>query len=556
MARPPARAAASCAADGDVADVVLEGRAGVAMAPIHCPDGGATAAVIFPVPHTAVLRVVLPLLDSRREAGQDEGAPAPSFPPVLPTADQVASGWEAQTRRGLVLSLPDPRLASEVEVNRCLLLLADGGSGLAGWPDPRDEPPRWRDLRAVVGALDRWGFVPESTELLDAIGSDDVVATVTSDHEGEVLLALADHWRLTRDRELIERLVPVIAVAVRTVDRRRSSRGALDAASHPARGGRPAPGGALGGAPRRACGASGDADPEPGSDLADRARFLTDVRSMLVIEGGTDAEPGLVLCRVLPAEWRGQGARGPRRAHRLRAPVLRSALARRPARPAVGARIRRTSAIRRSRSSPPVSTRTWTTCDPRGEALLGPPPERAGEPDARTGSILLVSETEVGNVFSGPGTLRDVVLALGVPVDEVDQAETDGVLELLALEHAVVTEKPTLRSRARRGALRGRRRPDPGVLAGARLPRSPAGRAGLHRDRREMLADGGRVHPRGGARERPGPADGSGHRIGDGAGGHRRGRRHREPAQRARQPRGRPGPDRAGDPGRRARCCR
>jgi adenylate cyclase len=56
-----------------------------------------------------------------------------------------------------------------------------------------------------------------------------------------------------------------------------------------------------------------------------------------------------------------------------------------------------------------------------------------------------VSETEVGNVFAGPHGIRDALVALGVPEAEVAQAEADHVLELLALEHAVATDEPTLR---------------------------------------------------------------------------------------------------------------
>ncbi len=71
--------------------------------------------------------------------------------------------------------------------------------------------------------------------------------------------------------------------------------------------------------------------------------------------------------------------------------------------------------------------------------------------------------------------LRDAVLALGVPADEVARAEADGTLELLALERAVDTEPPSLdldqvASRSRSGARR-----DPCLLAGAGFPRSSAG---------------------------------------------------------------------------------
>jgi len=56
-----------------------------------------------------------------------------------------------------------------------------------------------------------------------------------------------------------------------------------------------------------------------------------------------------------------------------------------------------------------------------------------------------VSETEVAGQ-SQPVTaiLRDAVLALGVPADEVARAEADGTLELVALERSVDTEVPSL----------------------------------------------------------------------------------------------------------------
>jgi len=42
----------------------------------------------------------------------------------------------------------------------------------------------------------------------------------------------------------------------------------------------------------------------------------------------------------------------------------------------------------------------------------------------------------------GPSFLRDAVLGLGVPMEVVDQAEQDGTLELLAVEHSMSTEEP------------------------------------------------------------------------------------------------------------------
>jgi adenylate cyclase len=61
-----------------------------------------------------------------------------------------------------------------------------------------------------------------------------------------------------------------------------------------------------------------------------------------------------------------------------------------------------------------------------------------------TGADRPQRDDTVSNLFAGPGLLRDAVVALGVPPDEVAQAEADGVLELLALERAVSDERHQL----------------------------------------------------------------------------------------------------------------
>ena len=106
LPRPPARAAAT-AADGDV-----DGRGGrrarrpTTLGAGALPPAGPEPAVIYPLPHTAVLRVALPLGDppprrprgrgaaDRRRVGRHRRVPG-----GLPAAEQVAKGWEAQTRR-------------------------------------------------------------------------------------------------------------------------------------------------------------------------------------------------------------------------------------------------------------------------------------------------------------------------------------------------------------------------------------------------------------------------------------------------------------------------
>src|SRR5581483_540635 len=78
-----------------------------------------TAASLFPLAHTAVLRVAIPL--SARAAVH---APTP-----LPPSAQVAKGWSVQADRGMRFELPESRLADAVEANRRYLLMAPAANG-------------------------------------------------------------------------------------------------------------------------------------------------------------------------------------------------------------------------------------------------------------------------------------------------------------------------------------------------------------------------------------------------------------------------------------------
>jgi hypothetical protein len=80
-------------------------------------------AVMFPVGHQATITVARP------HAG------AASLPEVLPSADQVARGWLAQTHRASRLQLPDAALVDAVTAARCTLLL-DGPAGDGEGVDP------------------------------------------------------------------------------------------------------------------------------------------------------------------------------------------------------------------------------------------------------------------------------------------------------------------------------------------------------------------------------------------------------------------------------------
>src|SRR6185436_13392459 len=136
LSRPPAR---SAAAAGDVSGSVLGGHVVGSFDELSAPDGDASAALIFPLPHTAVLRVALPIdLPPKGRA---------SYPTVVPEAEQVAKGWEVQTRRGVRLTVPDPALQDVVEAGRRHLVLAHGGADLAAWPAV---PLEWTDAVPVL----------------------------------------------------------------------------------------------------------------------------------------------------------------------------------------------------------------------------------------------------------------------------------------------------------------------------------------------------------------------------------------------------------------------
>jgi hypothetical protein len=181
-ARAPGRRAA---ASGSVAEVVLGGQA-QPEAHVSARDKGgrAEAALVFPLAHTATLRVVLPL----------EGGPVDVS--ARPSAAQVASGWRTHARRGVRIELPDRRLQEAYDANVAHLLLRPNGFG-------------------VGAALSRAGFASEAAAGLLS----DPVALAGSANPGEALLALAAHWSLTHDEDFADRAVPLVASLVAKLGR-------------------------------------------------------------------------------------------------------------------------------------------------------------------------------------------------------------------------------------------------------------------------------------------------------------------------------------------------
>jgi hypothetical protein len=216
---PPRRSAGSTFEHGDSAGVVEGGRAGEGLPePLLCREGRAQAAFLYPLAHTAVLRVAIPLDPPPRRSRRSRQA-LPALPGKLPSGTDAARGWQAQSRRGMRLELPAGRVADAVAANRRYLLLMQ--------PSPDGTPPTEDAL--MVAALDRYGFHVEAAEALVASLQRQPLDGALSTRRGEwdangaFLWATAQHWRLTGDVEFVRSLSPAIAKAVRWIERKRHS---------------------------------------------------------------------------------------------------------------------------------------------------------------------------------------------------------------------------------------------------------------------------------------------------------------------------------------------
>jgi hypothetical protein len=234
LPRPPSRSAASTFHDGDSAGIVMAGEAGEHWpGPVRCVAGLAQAAFVYPLAHGATLRVALPLVPERRTRrrglARRRVARAASFPAAVPAASNVARGWTAQTRRGMQLQLPDARLAEAVDANRRFLLLFHDGNEVT--PGPATYHRFWfRDAAYLLAALDNFGFHDEAAQVLASYPErqrrDGFFFSQRQewDANGTALWALANHWRLTRDRALVEAMVGPVAGGVRWIERKRHAR--------------------------------------------------------------------------------------------------------------------------------------------------------------------------------------------------------------------------------------------------------------------------------------------------------------------------------------------
>ncbi len=231
LTRTPGLTVVGCLELGDSFEALRSGRAaqsaeaGTAAAQHGCSGGLTNAAVVLPLVHSATLHAVVPLLD--QPAPRRRRGPAPPRLELdrIPAAEVVAGGWRSQTRGGPEVNFPDGRLAEAVEASRRHLLLHDVGREVV--LDPLSDDHSIRESALMLGALARWGRAAESAAaiagLADRQDADGAVIGRPGEwaDTGAFLGAIGEHWRLTRDRALVEAMVEPIVAAVSWIDRRR-----------------------------------------------------------------------------------------------------------------------------------------------------------------------------------------------------------------------------------------------------------------------------------------------------------------------------------------------
>jgi hypothetical protein len=195
--------------------------------------GLAQLALVLPLAPGATHRVALPLVAERRtrrrRLARRRAERVPELPATLPSSAATARDWHTRTDRGTDLVLPRGRLADAVDACRRFLVLSHEGTDVM--PGPFTYHRFWfRDAAYLLAALNRYGFHAEAAEVLasypDRQGHDGFFFSQRQewDANGAALWSLAEHWRLSRDDELVARLAPTIARAAMWIEHKRHTK--------------------------------------------------------------------------------------------------------------------------------------------------------------------------------------------------------------------------------------------------------------------------------------------------------------------------------------------
>jgi len=218
LAKLPSRIAVGSAALGDSLTVVESGDAGAEWPAggVRCVDGRASAALLFPLPHTASIRLLIPLAAGGGQRRR-RSAPEPvvgAIPAAAANAERVVAGWEVQTRRSPRIELLERRAPEALRAARRFALLHAAGEDALSWSEGLVEV---FDACSLVVALTQHGLHAESARLL--MGLDDridVDGRFEQEHHrvdagAAWLHAVAQHVMLADDTVLARTLIGDIA---------------------------------------------------------------------------------------------------------------------------------------------------------------------------------------------------------------------------------------------------------------------------------------------------------------------------------------------------------
>ena len=189
------------------------------------PEGGVssssglvTVGFVFPLPHTATLRVVLPL-----RSGVSPSELARIDVATLPPHDRVVAGWKAQLARAPRFDFPERQIDTEeaIDAARAHLLVHVAGDDPLRWPGV---PVDGLERSELTMALDEQGLSAEAERLLlaatDLQNSDGSLDRSHLDATASWVVAVERHVALTANDAFAEALVERIASAVHWLSKR------------------------------------------------------------------------------------------------------------------------------------------------------------------------------------------------------------------------------------------------------------------------------------------------------------------------------------------------
>jgi hypothetical protein len=185
---------------------------------VSSTSGSATVGFVFPLPHTATLRVVLPM---RRVVGPSDLARIDVS--TLPPHDRVVAGWKAQLARAPRFDFTERQIETEeaIDAARSHMLVHAANDDPLRWPGiPIDGFER----SELTMALDEQGLSAEAERLLlaatDLQGADGSLNGSRLDATASWVVAVERHVALTANTAFDEALVERVASAVHWLSKR------------------------------------------------------------------------------------------------------------------------------------------------------------------------------------------------------------------------------------------------------------------------------------------------------------------------------------------------